>query len=95
MWIGLDCFDMWTFGKKKTRGAFEVDVVPVLVQYLETRNACATDIRGRQVDFKLAMEATCKRRFCHLKPRYHKAVQVATMAAAYLQWKAQSCFVSL
>ena len=43
MWIGLDCFDMWTFGKKKTRGAFEVDVVPVLVQYLETRNACATD----------------------------------------------------
>lgn len=56
MWIGLDCFDMWTFGKKTTRGAFEVDVVPVLVQYLETR----------QVDFKQAMEAACKTRFCHL-----------------------------
>ena len=39
LFIGSD-----VFGKPETRAAFEVDVVPVLVQYLETKNSCATDI---------------------------------------------------
>lgn len=71
---------------KKTRGAFEVDVVPVLVQYLETRKACAITLRflPNKPWRPLARDVV----MC--KPRYHKAVQVATMAAAYLQWKAQS-----
>ena len=80
-WL-LRCVDFW---KEKTRGAFEVDVVPVLVQYLETRNACATDIRGHLQETVLSFVSPGTTRRCRL-PQWLLLI---------CKWKAQSCWVAL